>query len=304
MYNNGRVDCGRSFKVKYTIGMRNIKTAIAIFITVIISALLKLEYPFYAAIATIISMENSVTNSYTAGRNRMMGTFVGAGIGFIFAWIEPHNALYCALGIVIVIYLCNLLKWNKSISIASIVFLAIMLNLKPGESPFHYGINRIFDTFIGVSVAVLVNYLIFPPKHEFNLHMARKSLLKSLSRIASNVIFHSDNSGIKQLKTNITNLEKHFALCKEEFHFKKDLTLLMKQIEEELEIINHIYAHMRMIQRLHGEPGVQPYLQQPGHLDPSSRHIVISYHMSCIVQELDVLGITLPAPMIKDTSKM
>lgn len=283
--------------VKYTIGMRNIKTAIAIFITITISAILNLEYPFYAAIATIISMENSVTNSYTAGRNRILGTFIGAGIGLIFAWIEPHNALYSAIGIVIVIYLCNLLKWNKSISIASIVFLAIMLNLKLGESPFHYGINRIFDTFIGVSIAVLVNYLIFPPKHEYNLHIIRKALLKKLTITATDVIFYSNNTGITLLKKDILNLEKHYALCKEEFHIKKDLTLPMSQIEEELELINHIYAHMRMIQRLHGEPGLQPLLQQSHQLDSSSQAIVVTYHMNCIIQELSTLGITLPEPL-------
>lgn len=282
--------------MKYTIGMRNIKTAIAIFISVMISVLLKLEYPFYAAIATIISMENSVTNSYTAGRNRMMGTFVGAGIGLLFAWIKPHDALFCALGIIIVIYICNLLKWNKSISIASIVFLAIMLNLKPGESPFYYGINRIFDTLIGVSVAVLVNYLIFPPKHEFNLHVARKTLMKNLVDISTQVLYQSNNNGIKALKKDISNFEKHYALCKEEFHLKKDLTSLMSQIQEEIDIINHIYAHMRMIQRLHGEPGVQSFLTQAQSLDTSSQDIVVDYHMKCILQELHLLGISLPEP--------
>ena len=282
--------------MKYTIGMRNIKTAIAIFISVMISVLLKLEYPFYAAIATIISMENSVTNSYTAGRNRMMGTFVGAGIGLLFAWIKPHDALFCALGIIIVIYICNLLKWNKSISIASIVFLAIMLNLKPGESPFYYGINRIFDTLIGVSVAVLVNYLIFPPKHEFTLHVARKTLMKNLVDISTQVLYQSNNNGIKALKKDISNFEKHYALCKEEFHLKKDLTSLMSQIQEEIDIINHIYAHMRMIQRLHGEPGVQSFLTQAQSLDTSSQDIVVDYHMKCILQELHLLGISLPEP--------
>ncbi|MGG0822881.1 aromatic acid exporter family protein [Paenibacillus turicensis] len=282
--------------MKYTIGMRNIKTAIAIFITVMISALLKLEYPFYAAIATIISMENSVTNSYTAGRNRMMGTCVGAGIGLIFAWIKPHDALFCAIGIVIVIYICNLLKWNKSISIASIVFLAIMLNLKPGESSFYYGINRIFDTLIGVSVAVLVNYLIFPPKHEFNLHVARKALMKNLVAISNQVLYESNNSGIKELKKEISNLEKHYSLCKQEFHLKKDLSALMNQIQEEIDIINHIYAHMRMIQRLHGEPGVQSFLTQVQSLDTSSQDIVVDYHMQCILQELHLLGISIPEP--------
>ncbi|MDU2243799.1 MAG: aromatic acid exporter family protein, partial [Paenibacillus sp.] len=62
--------------MKWTIGLRNLKTGLAICLCVIIAALMRLEYPFYAAIATIISMENSVTNSFTAGKHRTMGTFV------------------------------------------------------------------------------------------------------------------------------------------------------------------------------------------------------------------------------------
>jgi uncharacterized membrane protein YgaE (UPF0421/DUF939 family) len=155
-----------SMKFKFDmVGMRNIKTAIAVFISIVISKLLKMEYPFYAAIAAIISMQSSVEASFKAGRNRMLGTFIGAVVGFICALISPGNALASAIGIVVVIYLCNILKWKESASIGGIVFLAIMLNLK-GNSPLLYSINRILDTFLGIMVAILVNYFIVPPKDE------------------------------------------------------------------------------------------------------------------------------------------
>lgn len=145
------------------VGMRNIKTAIAVFISIILSKLFKMEYPFYAAIAAIISMQSSVEESFRAGRNRMIGTLIGAVVGFICALINPGNAFVSAIGIVIVIYLCNLLKWKESSSIGGVVFLAIMLNLK-GNSPLWYSINRLFDTFLGIIVAIVVNYFIIPPQ--------------------------------------------------------------------------------------------------------------------------------------------
>lgn len=145
------------------VGMRNIKTAIAVVISVLISKSLKMEYPFYAAIASIISLQNSVENSFKAGRNRMLGTMIGALVGFICASISPENPILVGLGIVCVIYLCNLLNWKESASIAGVVFCAIMLNLK-GNSPILYSINRILDTFVGITVAITVNYFIAPPK--------------------------------------------------------------------------------------------------------------------------------------------
>ncbi|MDQ0088084.1 uncharacterized membrane protein YgaE (UPF0421/DUF939 family) [Paenibacillus anaericanus] len=274
--------------------MRNIKTAIAIFVCLIISELLHLEYPFYAAIATIISMENSVTNSFTVGKNRMMGTFVGAGIGLIFAIIDPQNAFYCAIGIVLVIYICNLLKWNKSISIASIVFLAIMLNLQVGGSPLLYGLNRIFDTLIGVSVAVVVNYLIFPPKHEYNLHIARKTVMRRLAETAEEVVNFGVNDDLKPLKKDIADLEKYLELCKLEFHLKKDLSQTMELIEEEVEICKNIYSHMRMIQRLYIEQDLVIHQRASQQLDSESLSIVIRYHIDCIIVEIEGLGLILP----------
>ncbi|ERI95663.1 hypothetical protein HMPREF1982_00137 [Clostridiales bacterium oral taxon 876 str. F0540] len=145
------------------IGMRNIKTAIAVVISVIISKLLKMEYPFYIAIASIISMQSSVEASFKAGRNRMLGTLIGAIVGFFLSSINPGNIILIGLGIIAVIYLCSIFNWEQSTSIACVVFCAIMMNLK-GSSPFLYSVNRLLDTFIGIIVAVGVNYFISPPK--------------------------------------------------------------------------------------------------------------------------------------------
>lgn len=145
------------------LGMRNIKTAIAVVISILISNGLKMESPFYAAIASIISMQSSVENSFKTGRHRMLGTLVGALVGYLCALIDPGNPFLTGAGIVCVIYLCNLLNWKESSSIAGVVFCVIMLNLK-GNSPIVYSVNRIIETFVGIIVAIVVNYFVLPPK--------------------------------------------------------------------------------------------------------------------------------------------
>jgi uncharacterized membrane protein YgaE (UPF0421/DUF939 family) len=130
---------------------------------ILISRALKLEYPFYAAIAAIVAMQSSVSGSFKAGKNRMLGTFVGAIIGFVLSSIWPGSAILCALGIMMLIYVCNLLKWNDAIGVGGILVCAIMLNLD-GRNPLIYSINRLIDTFIGIGVALLVNYFIVPPE--------------------------------------------------------------------------------------------------------------------------------------------
>lgn len=287
--------------MRLVVGMRNIKTAIAISLCVVISHLLNLEYPFYAAIATVISMESSVTSSFVAGKNRMMGTLVGACTGLIFASIRPDNALYCALGAIVVIYVCNLLKWNKSVSIACIVFLAVMLNLK-GGNPLLYSMNRIFDTMIGISVAVLVNYLVFPPKHEVNIMKARKALAKKMTNTFEQMVCMEEEADLKSLKAGIAALEKYVNMFMVEFRLKKDVNDTMEQIAEELDSYKHIYAHLKMVQQL-GKghslsldnlerlKSLNYHPVESGQQEQGPFHIVYNYHVDRILNDMENLGL-------------
>ena len=104
-------------------------------------------FPFYACIAAVITMQSTVHDSFTTGKNRMIGTIIGAICGFIFALISPNNAFLTSIGIVFVIYFSNLFNRKSSISIACIVFLAIMTNLTK-VTPLFYSFNRVVETFI------------------------------------------------------------------------------------------------------------------------------------------------------------
>ncbi|WP_046213499.1 FUSC family protein [Paenibacillus wulumuqiensis] len=290
--------------MKFAIGMRNLKTALAVLICLIISQLLHLEYPFYAVIATIIAMENSVTNSFTVGKNRVMGTIVGALCGFLFALIDPYSAVFSAIGIVVVIYICNLLNWNKSISIASIVFLAVMLNLRPGESPLFYGMNRVTDTLIGIGVAVLVNYLVYPPNHERGLEQKRMILRRNMTRLAHELLREGGGVHISSLRDDMTAMEEAYKTYTSEFRLKLSKQLFINHIEQEIDIYHNTYSHMRMLRLLTDEPetdlapGVMQRLRSsvaaPITVHPEYLPLIYQYHVQCILQEMQILGLMLP----------
>ena len=167
----------------------------AVFICVVISKVARLEFTFFVAIAAIISMENSLTNSIKAGKNRMAGTFIGAVIGLIGALIKPGSAIICGLRMIAVIYFCNLLRWRKPISIAGVVFIAIMVSLG-GKNPVQYSINRILDTFIGITVAVVVNYLFFPPDYIRRIRRIITELIAKTEQILYHLFIDGQNVGL------------------------------------------------------------------------------------------------------------
>ncbi|CAM3513892.1 aromatic acid exporter family protein [Saccharibacillus sp. WB 17] len=292
--------------MRFSIGMRNIKTAVAVLLSILISFALDLEYPFYAAIATVIAMESSIASSYTAGKNRTMGTLVGAAFGGLFAFIEPHNAYLSAFGIVCVIAVCNLLKWNKSVSIACIVFLAIMLNLRIGEPPFLYALHRVLDTLLGIGVAVLVNYFLIPPKHDRNLERSRLAVRRHLTSLAHQLLRQGGGVHISPLKKDLAALQKACDTYKEEFDPVRSKSQdLVSRIEQELDVYRNTYSHMRMIRLLtdHDPEGIanigssllqHSNQQADGALPADAQAVIYSYHVACILGELQTLGLLVP----------
>lgn len=282
--------------MKLKIGMRNIKTAISVFICVVISKIFRLEYSFYASIAAIITMENSLVSSYKVGKNRMMGTLVGATIGLIFASIHPNNAILCGIGIVILIYICNLLKWNKSITIAGVVFMAIMVNMN-GKNPMQYSINRIIDTFIGITVALLVNYFFMPNDIHNKLMKDFEFFHDEITSIINQTINLDIKIDLNNINNKILDFKKSLQICITELRFKKDDEEKFNSIKRRLELYSDIYEHLNIIQRLGAGrslddnnivrlknlnyPNTKPNTYSHEDLD-----VVYNYHVGSIIEDI------------------
>lgn len=283
--------------MKKNIGMRNIKTAIAVTISILISNLFKLDSPFYAAIAAVISMQNSVTGSYKAGRNRMLGTITGATVGLCFSLISPNNAFLCGCGIIIVIYICNLLKWDKSVTIACIVFIGIMINLTD-KTPLYYSIHRTLDTFIGIIVSVLVNMFIKPPAYENQIKNSCNKIIEYIYKISMESMYNINTIDLTKLKNQINNLQNNFAAYSKEIVKKKQLD--EAHIKQLIKIFNEIYTNLCFIDSIS-----KPYELNPQNYEKTKNlfsidkrdynyienniNIVYNYHVSKIISNLELL---------------
>lgn len=159
-----------------TIGLRNIKTALGVFFCVLLYDLLQRPYPFFACIAVVICLKDTISNSFEMGKNRMGGTIIGGVVGTPFLMLTnlvneqidllATSAIMIGLGVVLVIYLCNLMVKREAItSTACIVFLSVVVNLQDTlqhVSPHLYSINRMLDSAVGIVIALIINKYIFP----------------------------------------------------------------------------------------------------------------------------------------------
>jgi uncharacterized membrane protein YgaE (UPF0421/DUF939 family) len=144
------------------LGMRTIKTSISVFFCIIISSMLGID-PFYSCIAAVSTTQSSIQSSFLVGRDRMLGSAIGAVYGVTFSYFGQNSSFFTALGLLCVIYTTTLLNSKGAVNISCIVLIAIMVD-PTVISPLQNGMERLLQTLLGIVIAVLVNVSLFPPK--------------------------------------------------------------------------------------------------------------------------------------------
>lgn len=158
-------------KPRYKIGMRNIKTAVAVGLCLLTFQLIGLGNHFIgldkdingiqAALAATICMKSSLQNTLRTGIDRTIGTVFGSVMGVLFLLIGRFIpaavfVLLITAGVVVIIYLCNVLRLQASVPISIVVYLIVLIGQK-NISPVAYGLARLAETVFGIFVAYLVN---------------------------------------------------------------------------------------------------------------------------------------------------
>lgn len=174
-------------KYQFHIGMRNVKTALAATLCAL------LYYPFernptFACIGAIFGTGSDMNNSKLSGGNRLFGTIIGGILGMflfrIYICFYPEGGtelllfLLLFIGIILLIVTSLYLKWPGAIQPGGVVLCIILFNT-PVDTYIAYSFNRMFDTGIGVVVALLINLLL--PRER--IEKWKEAIMKKLGKI-------------------------------------------------------------------------------------------------------------------------
>lgn len=191
---------------KIKIGMRTIKTGLAVTLGVTVAGLVGLRSPLFVAIGAISTMQTSVSESFVMGKNRILGTIMGASVAVVIAEYLPYSNVFLGLGIILLIQILNVLGWKKSISLSAIVFSAVYLNRDIGM--IEYATNRVLDTFIGIVMGVLVNYLVATPDSERKFYSKVDSFIAEAKQDTYNIIVGKKTVELDDLRGMLAEIEK------------------------------------------------------------------------------------------------
>ena len=153
------------------IGMRMVKSAIAVFFCFAIYLIRGDGIPFYSAIAAVLCMQPDVSNSWKVAFNRIVGTLIGGFFGMLVMLFEqrfippefaPAKYLLISVMIIPLIYCSVLVKKPTASYITCVVFMSVTVSHGQDANAYLFALNRILDTLIGIFVSLGVNTFHLP----------------------------------------------------------------------------------------------------------------------------------------------
>jgi uncharacterized membrane protein YgaE (UPF0421/DUF939 family) len=89
-------------------------TAVALVVCLTWVHLLPVKEGYWAAISTVVVMQSEVEPTLTASRDRLMGTIIGAIMGWLTTLVWHGNVLVFGLAVAISLILCSVLRLTNS----------------------------------------------------------------------------------------------------------------------------------------------------------------------------------------------
>lgn len=283
---------------KYRIGMRTLKTALAVVIGLYISYLLDLDSAIFVSIAAVSTMKPSMSESLEDFKKRLFTCVFGVMVGYFFSKIsvvEYLEPLIAGLGILLTIYILVVVKMKDMTQLSCIVFVASFCS---DSDKFYYATNRILGTFIGILVGVLVNYFVSSPNVWEDFIMAARSCYRS-SNLVLREILSEKKVDLSEFNKELESATDLYKLLEKEadtpFQYKynkisreKRIMSLIESISVRLEVVENMNADH--FSKAVSEEALKRYdLEEAYSSDLDVEDKVYNYHIEYILKYMDQL---------------
>lgn len=148
------------------IGMRTLKTALAIWLALWLCDMLQFENSALAAITTIVAVQPSLKGSLTTIKNQLIATTFGCCLAVVVAYYFHGSYTAIAISAILAIVLCVRLHLKDSIVLLLVTI--ILIGQTPLENFQLAIVQRISMILIGLMIGFCLNFLI-RPQHRFRL---------------------------------------------------------------------------------------------------------------------------------------
>lgn len=155
--------------IKFPIGLRIIKTGLAVFLCILFAMLLDLGSPALACLAAVFTMRQDMNQSLHYGSMRIAGVFLAGAVTIMIILLFPLSGAadplllaLVPLGIVTYIFLADKFHMHSGIIVGCATMFIIMFDI-PTDNQLTYALKRLALTVVGVAIALIVNKIL--PNH-------------------------------------------------------------------------------------------------------------------------------------------
>lgn len=142
------------------------KTALAAALCWWVGSRFGLHDGYWGAISAIIVLQSNFGATITASRDRILGTAIGAALGFSFSLVGtlPWNYIAALFAAVVI---CGLLGYRTSSRLAGVTVTIVMLVQSSSHTTI--ALIRVGQVLLGIVVALAVSTLVFPDRARLRL---------------------------------------------------------------------------------------------------------------------------------------
>lgn len=293
--------------IKQLVGLRTLKTGLAVTLASLLGLTPFIVSPFFSIISACLALQNTVKNSFDIGKDRVLGTILGAVLGFVAAslymGIPSHfQALVVGLAIVTCILLCNHFKLGSGLMITLTVCVSIIVGEEAGDLDLMAAtVFRATDTLIGILISLGINYFIKPPNYwsDFSEEMERIDAIAT--GFFKNILVHQKFQ-LEELSKELDQLDKIYTRINADRKFLEN-PLSAKKLKEAVNACHDIYFHAKSLSKL--EADNQLYIEDENRrqiyqifsgqqdIQPGAACSIFEYHIYQMLSQMRLLHRTM-----------
>lgn len=231
---------------KFRIGLRTIKTTLAVIISLFIASLFG-ELSIFPALASVSVMSRTFDEGLRECRNQAVGIFIGGVFGCVTATAFPNPPIWgIGLGILLIMVSCASFNVVFSCSLSCAIFIVACMTEEHLVIP--NTLIRLFHTAIGLVVGLLINYLIIPYNNSEKIYDLMEELLDALPAYLDQSILHQLYPDLSPIDTTIERLHYEMTiyrhqrflrrkLHRDEYTYMSGCVQLSERIHQELTLL-------------------------------------------------------------------
>jgi uncharacterized membrane protein YccC len=154
------------------------KTALAAALCWWVALRFGLRDGYWGSISAIIVLQSNVGATVTASRDRLLGTFIGALLGFGFSILPVPLLFSYILALLVAVVASGMLALSNSSRLACVTITIVMLVHREGPR-WGLAFDRVAEVVMGIVVALIVTTVVLPDRARLRLRdgLAKEFLL-------------------------------------------------------------------------------------------------------------------------------